>query len=234
MSVFSKNDLDIIKENLDKLPKYLMPLMSKQYTQQQISACKWHLQNRDKNLCYMKNYRDEHNEDTKKKQKDWRDTHKVYEKARHKKWRKENHAYDIKRRKDYRKVLKKKYNIPDRYGGKQQAYVRGLAEEFFELKAQEEYSFDWLKSDKDYLMRVDIFFEELSLVIEYNGQQHYTPVKFGSSLREAKLKCKSQKKRDNLKYTKILEQGLNLLVIPYTFGKNDILKLFSKFNQDRK
>jgi hypothetical protein len=231
MKVFTERDLQIIKDNIDLPPRKLIPMLEGDYTPVQVTKFKWYIKNRDNVLERQAKYREENREKILETQKKWREKNKEYERERHRKWREENHEYDLKRRKVYRRKLKKKYNIPDRWGGKGQALVRGYAEEVLGAKAQEEVTFDWLVSDKGYLMPVDIYFPDHNLIIEYNGQQHYFPVDFGSGMKEAKKRFEAQKSRDLLKYKLILEHGFNLLVIPYNFSKNTIVELVSQYKK---
>ena len=57
--------------------------------------------------------------------------------------------------------------------------------------------FDWLKNQKN--MEIDIWIPELKLAIEYDGEQHFKPVRFGGSKREAVKKFKYVVKMDKLK-----------------------------------
>ena len=229
MTVFKDSDLEIIKNNLDLPPKDILPLLEGDYTAIQITKKKTYLKHKDKNLNRMAEYRK--TPKFKEAQKKWRENNKESERQRQKEWREKNHAYDIQRRRDYRKVLKEKYHIPDRWGGKGQALVQGYAEEILSCKALTEYSFDWLISSKGYLMPVDIYFPEYNLIIEYNGQQHYKPVDFGGGKEDAKLKFKAQVERDKLKYKLIKEHNINLLVIPFNMGKTKIQSLITEIKR---
>jgi len=64
-------------------------------------------------------------------------------------------------------------------------------------------SFDWLALQTN-KQEIDIFVPDLKLAIEYDGQQHFKPVRFGGiSEKEAKQKLKKQKRLDKLKNKKI-------------------------------
>lgn len=47
--------------------------------------------------------------------------------------------------------------------------------------------------------KIDFYIPDIKLAIEYNGEQHYKPIKFGSTMsdEDAKLKFKNQQFRDN-------------------------------------
>lgn len=231
MRAFTDHDTKIIEQNMLLKPKQLMELLEGDYTSEQITKKKNYIKNKVKYLKNMESYRK--TESFKTSQKKWRTNNLDKEKLRHKKWRLENHDYDVQRRRNYRKALKEKYNIPDRWGGKGQALVKGVAEEILESKALEEFSFDWLVSTKGYLMPVDLYFPDYNLVIEYNGQQHYFPVDFGGGEEDAKRKFESQKARDRYKYKLIREKGINLLVVPYNLGMTKLRSLIYMIREER-
>lgn len=217
MILFTDNDKRIIEANLDLPPRELLPMLEGSYTSRQVTAYKTYFRNRDRELQRQKTYRENNIEVMRQRCASWRNKNSNYDKERQKQWREKNHTHDIQRRRDYRAMLKKKYNIPDKYGGKGQALVRGLIEERLNLKCKEEHRFSWLTSKKGYVMPVDMFFEDIGLVVEFNGEQHYMPVQFGGSKEDAVLKFKRQRTRDRLKYSKILGKGLALLVVPYNY-----------------
>lgn len=57
----------------------------------------------------------------------------------------------------------------------------------------------------------DFYLEKYNLCIEYNGGQHYKPVKFFGGIESFKL----QAKRDEIKRKYCEENNINLLIIPY-------------------
>lgn len=78
-------------------------------------------------------------------------------------------------------------------------------------------------------LRFDFYIKELNLLIEYDGQQHFTPVKFGGiSFERATELYINSKKRDLIKnkYAKI--NSFNLLRIPYWDFK-DIETILTKY-----
>lgn len=68
-------------------------------------------------------------------------------------------------------------------------------------------------------MQLDGFCETLKLAFEYNGEQHYRDINIFS-----KKSSEMIKERDKIKYDICTEQKINLVVIPYTVNKKDILK----------
>lgn len=64
--------------------------------------------------------------------------------------------------------------------------------------------FNWLKSKNGRHQEIDIYVKEIKLAIEYDGEQHFKPVRFGGiSKEEAKTNLKYTKKMDRLKNKKI-------------------------------
>lgn len=80
-----------------------------------------------------------------------------------------------------------------------------------------EYSPDWL-----YPQRIDIFIKELSVAIEYNGEQHYTPIDIFGGIET----FNKQKELDVRKYNKCVENRCKVSYIKYNYTDqtlNDIL-----------
>ena len=59
---------------------------------------------------------------------------------------------------------KKKYKSQDK--------LKRLLEQILKQKAKEEQTFEWLLSPRGAKLRVDIYFPELKLAVEYHGKQH--------------------------------------------------------------
>lgn len=86
-------------------------------------------------------------------------------------------------------------------------HTRGHGCIFIKLK-QEKIIFDFLKSQNiDFIYQykigkfiVDFYLPQYNMFIEYNGRQHYEPVKWGSSMSDTKaiVKLNQQIKRDNM------------------------------------
>jgi Iridoviridae Uvr/REP helicase len=68
-------------------------------------------------------------------------------------------------------------------------------------------------------LELDCYNRELKLAIEYNGQQHY---KFSAHFHKNVEASTNQKYRDELKRRMCLENGINLIEVPYTIKLNDI------------
>ncbi len=69
---------------------------------------------------------------------------------------------------------------------------------------------------KNTYLRFDFYIEKYNLLIEYDGQQHFSPVKFGgiSELKATELFHKAQE-RDILKNKFVAKNNIHLLRIPY-------------------
>ena len=82
--------------------------------------------------------------------------------------------------------------------------------------------FDWLKTSKYGKQELDIYIPELKLAIEYDGKQHFKPVRFGGiSLEKAKENLRNTKKLDKIKNKKIEQH-------------KDEVKYFIRFNYKNK
>ena len=224
MTLFTADDRQIISNNLDKMPKHIMPLLSKQYTSEQISKCKWHIRHREHALATAANWRAANVEYCAEINARYRMVNADKIKKKQAAYRKDNADKERQRKREYRQELKERYNIPDRFGGQQQRYVQGLIEEALDTKALAEHRFHWLRSRKDYVMAVDAYFPKHKLIVEYNGPQHYKPVIFGGTYTQALCKFISQVIRDKHKYAQIRARGYRLLIVHYSWGKQRILR----------
>lgn len=64
-------------------------------------------------------------------------------------------------------------------------------------------------------LEVDMYNEELKLAVEYNGAQHY---QFTPKYHRSELDFQYQQEKDALKVARCKEQGIQLIVVPYTVG----------------
>ena len=82
----------------------------------------------------------------------------------------------------------------------------------------------WLNESSGHNLELDGYNKRLNLAFEYQGEQHYKPVKWSKSVSndDAKEKLKIQKKYDNLKRNACKKNGVHLIVITY---KNNLLNL---------
>lgn len=101
-------------------------------------------------------------------------------------------------------------------------YTRWIAEEATIIHAsvllneepEREKTFDWLYNfENTRPLRVDAYFKDANLIIEYNGKQHYN---FVNHFHENLDTFKKSQKRDNHKYKKIKENGINLIIHKYS------------------
>ena len=88
--------------------------------------------------------------------------------------------------------------------------------------------FDGCKDKK--VLPFDIYLNDYNTLIEFQGEQHYRPVRFGDeSFKEAKEKFEYTKKHDEIKKKYCIDNNIPLIEIPY--WKFDDLEyyLFDKF-----
>jgi len=64
--------------------------------------------------------------------------------------------------------------------------------------------FSWLKGPGGGQQEIDIYFPNLKLAVEYDGEQHFKPIKFGNYTED--------QSRKQLKYTKKLDRNKNKLI----------------------
>ena len=97
--------------------------------------------------------------------------------------------------------------------------------DMFEVPYYQEFSFDDCKNI--YPLRFDFYIPSLNMCIEYQGQQHYYPVKFPKDTEESsKVNYESIVRNDNIKNEYCKNNNIQLLIIPYTEYDNiyDILE----------
>ena len=71
-------------------------------------------------------------------------------------------------------------------------------------------------------LRFDFYIAEFKIFIEFNGRQHYEPVRFGGiSLENAKSNSEKQIRNDSIKKEFCERNGYNLLIIKF----NDFLNI---------
>lgn len=90
---------------------------------------------------------------------------------------------------------------------KTQTYIYNVCQEMFpDYDVKYSYrKFNWLRISKYGTLELDIYVPEIKLAIEYDGEQHFKPVCFGSvSLKKAKRNFSEIQKRDEMKNKLIL------------------------------
>jgi hypothetical protein len=78
----------------------------------------------------------------------------------------------------------------------------------------------WLINNEGNRLELDCFNEELKLALEYNGEQHYVITHFSNT--QAKLD--KLKQHDAIKVKLCAEQGITLIVVPYTVNYEDLFE----------
>lgn len=92
--------------------------------------------------------------------------------------------------------------------GKTQKKLTNILEDIFpDCKIYSNYKgFQWLKVSKYGKQEIDIYIPELKLAVEYDGEQHFMPVRWGGiSLKRATEKLKRVKQLDKIKNAKVKE-----------------------------
>jgi hypothetical protein len=85
---------------------------------------------------------------------------------------------------------------------------------------------DFLKNEKTGSnLEIDIYNDDLKLGIEYSGRQHYEYVPHFHKDHNAFLE---QKYRDEIKEKKCKENGIKLIIVPYTVKHKDIQSFIYK------
>jgi len=115
---------------------------------------------------------------------------------------------------------------------KTQARIFGICKELFpDFQIFYNYrNFKWLKYKKFGKLELDIYIPELKLAIEYDGEQHAGPIRFGGiSLEKAKKNFVLQQERDKYK-DKLMKENINdiryFIRIPaQSFVKKDIINI---------
>ncbi len=76
---------------------------------------------------------------------------------------------------------------------------------------------DLIEGYEHYNHHFDWYIEELNLIVELHGQQHYKVVNYGSiNMKQAERSFYSLQDRDNTKKTAAIQAGYRYLEIPYT------------------
>ncbi|QKF94338.1 hypothetical protein QKU48_gp0880 [Fadolivirus algeromassiliense] len=84
---------------------------------------------------------------------------------------------------------------------------------------------DWLKIHTGYNLEIDAYNNDLKLGLEYHGVQHY---QFVHHFHKSKEDFEKRKEYDQLKEQLCTENGINLIVVPYTIKNEDICKFIHK------
>jgi len=69
--------------------------------------------------------------------------------------------------------------------------------------------FDWLKTDEGGKQELDIYVHDIKLAIEYDGEQHFKPMRFGSK-KNMNKKLHSIQKLDRIKNEKIKNNPMDI------------------------
>lgn len=96
-----------------------------------------------------------------------------------------------------------------------------ICECFPSIDIKYEYSPEWLG-----LQRFDIYIPKYNIAIEYNGKQHYVPIKFFGG----EIGLQNTQERDKLKRDKCKNNNCTLFELPYNYKENDFQNLVNSIN----
>lgn len=120
---------------------------------------------------------------------------------------------------------------------KNQTKLTEIVKDLFKTKVLSNYTdFKWLQNrDKCGTQRLDIYVPSIKLVIEYDGEQHFRPVKFSQSVSHKKANdiFNDQKRRDRKKNRRIKSHPEDVSVfirIPYTepITKENVIRILKE------
>ena len=124
-------------------------------------------------------------------------------------------------------VLSRISCCPKSFKTYKEEYMCSLIESWgYDIERQ--YSFDECKDIN--ILKFDCYLTKYNTVIEYDGENHYFPVKFGTqSWDEAVKKHEYTKKHDEIKNNYCIKNHINLIRVPYFEFENIDSFLFDKF-----
>jgi len=85
---------------------------------------------------------------------------------------------------------------------------------------EKQFKFDDCLSDKNRKLKFDFYFEKENLAIEYDGEQHSSPVAFSGDWSKAESNFKRIQRYDKIKDNYCLYNDIKLIRIPYTEFNN--------------
>jgi hypothetical protein len=80
----------------------------------------------------------------------------------------------------------------------------------------EEYTFKDCLSPKGNLLKFDFYLPKQQILIEYDGEQHFTPQSFGDTKHTGEEKLALTQQYDEIKNNWCKENNIKLIRIPYT------------------
>ena len=111
---------------------------------------------------------------------------------------------------------------------KSQEKLTLILESIFQLRAIREKTWSWLLSPKGKRLKVDAYFEELGLVVEYQGKQHAEfPNRFHKTAEDFRYAAMC----DEWKRSIILRRGLRIIFFDHTdkLDRRSVIKKLHKF-----
>ena len=113
---------------------------------------------------------------------------------------------------------KKKKTASTSKSQRDEHYVLDLCDEILGKKGIRQHRFEFLKGDSGTKLPVDIYYEELKLVIEYREKQHTEEVKFFDKKQTVSGMSRGEQRKhyDERRREKLPENGIKLIEIEYS------------------
>jgi len=143
--------------------------------------------------------------------------HQINHNNNSRRWNKENWNSGYKEYMDqYHKKawieFKRRYKIKDKCLIRQKVLIEVIKRIFPTTELIEEAKFDWLRGKTGKLFRVDAYIPEFNVIVEYDGEQHFKPIRWtNNQTQDPILNLKRQKERDAIKNKLIPKNGLILV-----------------------
>lgn len=103
---------------------------------------------------------------------------------------------------------------------KGEEFCRGVFEEIFNVKFPKKRP-KWLRNSRGKLMELDGYNKGLGIAFEYNGEQHYREIHYFHSWQGGTFE--KRREDDSMKIQLCKENEVNLVVVPYTVTKEDMV-----------
>ena len=103
-------------------------------------------------------------------------------------------------------------------GSSGEKHINNILTNEYHLKPNEDYYYGYIIPENK--LHLDFYFPKINLAIEYDGEQHYRPIKFWGGKKTYKSIVSRDLQKD--KYCEL--KGINLYRIPYTINSYEAIK----------